>query len=71
MPKISDFEYDKIKQDVLKLEKKYPFLKKIDSINKIVGAKPSNKFNKIKHLSPMLSLANAFNIEDMKNFQKN
>ena len=69
-PKISDFEYDKIKQDVLKLEKKYPFLKKIDSINKIVGAKPSNKFNKIKHLSPMLSLANAFNIEDMKNFQK-
>ena len=37
-PKISDAEYDKIKKDLLDLEKKYPFLKKIDSVNKIFGA---------------------------------
>ncbi len=69
-PKISDFEYDKIKQDLLELEKKYPFLKKDKSINDIVGAKPSNKFKKIDHLSPMLSLANAFSLEDMSDFLK-
>ena len=69
-PEITDFEYDKIKLEILELEKKHPFLKKIQSLNKIVGAKPSNKFNKIKHLSPMLSLSNAFSLEDMKNFQK-
>ena len=52
------------------LEKKYPYLNKYGSINTIVGSKPLNKFKKIKHLSPMLSLANAFNLEDMRNFKK-
>ena len=37
---------------------------------KIVGAKPSNQFKKVKHLAPMLSLANAFNQDDMKDFLK-
>ena len=69
-PTISDFEYDKIKNEVIELEKKYPFLKKYKSIQNIVGAKPTNKFKKIEHLSPMLSLANAFNLEDMNDFLK-
>ena len=69
-PEISDFEYDKVKLELLGLEKKYPFLKKIESISEIVGAKPSNKFKKIKHLHPMLSLSNAFNKSDMKDFFK-
>ena len=43
-PKISDFEYDKIKTEAIKLEKKFPFLKKIESVQNIVGAKPLNKF---------------------------
>ncbi len=69
-PKISDAEYDQIKIEILKLEKKYPYLKKNESIEDFVGAKPINKFKKIKHLSPMLSLSNAFNSEDMKDFIK-
>ena len=69
-PNISDSLYDKIKIDILELEKKYPYLKKIENINNIVGAKPSNKFKKIKHLRPMLSLSNAFNIGDMQDFLK-
>ena len=69
-PKISDSEYDKIKKEILELEKKYSYLKEIDSIDKIIGAEPSNKFEKIKHLSPMLSLTNAFNKEDMEDFHK-
>ena len=69
-PKISDAEYDKIKTNILKLEEKYPYLKTIESIQNIVGFKPLNKFQKIKHLSPMLSLANAFNLDDMRDFKK-
>ena len=64
-PKISDSEYDKIKRKALELEEKYPYLKKIsESISGIIGAKPSNQFKKIKHLVPMLSLSNAFDIPD-------
>ena len=69
-PKIIDSEYDKIKKTAIELEKKYPFLKNYQSIEKIVGAEPSNNFKKIKHLQPMLSLSNAFNISDMEDFRK-
>ena len=69
-PKISDSEYDAIKREASKLEEKYPFLKKIDTITNIVGAEPSDQFKKIKHLTPMLSLANAFNEDDMADFLK-
>ena len=48
-PKISDTSYDDLKKNLLKLENDYPFLKKIDSVRKIVGAEPTNKFKKIKH----------------------
>ena len=69
-PKISDKDYDKLKNEVLNLEKKYPFLKKYGTVNKIVGAPVTNKFQKIKHLRPMLSLSNAFNEGDMEDFKK-
>ena len=69
-PKISDSEFDSLKKDLLILEKKYPYLKKIETVSNIVGAKPPNKFKKIKHLFPMLSLSNAFNETDMEDFIK-
>ena len=69
-PKISDAEYDQIKNDALKLENKYSYLRKHESIEALVGARPLNKFKKFKHLSPMLSLSNAFNISDMGDFIK-
>ena len=69
-PKISDSDYDKIKLEILKLEKKYPYLKNDESIENIIGVKPSNKFKKIQHISPMLSLANAFDLNDMIEFKK-
>ena len=67
-PIISDAEYDTLKQEILNLEKKYSFLRKLNLIKNLVGSFPSNKFKKIKHLKPMLSLSNAFNIDDMKSF---
>ncbi len=69
-PKISDAEYDDLKRQILRLETKYSYLKKIESIRNIVGAKPSNKFKKVKHLIPMLSLSNAFNENNMRDFLK-
>ena len=69
-PQISDAEYDKLKKELLELEQKNPYLKKIASVEKIIGAPPSNKFKKFNHLHPMLSLSNAFNKNDMENFIK-
>ena len=48
-PQISDAEYDKLKKEALNLEKKNPHLKTKRSVEKIIGAPPSNKFKKIKH----------------------
>ncbi len=69
-PKITDAEYDKIKKETLEQLKKYPFLKQTIKIETIIGAKPSNKFKKILHLKPMLSLSNAFEREDIEDFIK-
>ena len=69
-PKISDAEYDKLKLNILRLESKFSFLKNERISEKIVGAPPSTKFKKIKHLRPMLSLSNAFDKNDMVDFSK-
>ncbi len=67
-PIISDSEYDSLKQEIITLEKKNNFLKKLNVSKKLIGSPPSNKFKKIKHLKPMLSLSNAFNKNDMQDF---
>ncbi len=69
-PKITDSEFDKLKQDIAKLENKNKFLKKLKLNIGLVGSPPSNKFKKIKHLRPMLSLSNAFDKKDMNDFIK-
>ena len=69
-PKISDFEYDKLKQEIVLLEKENISLKKLNLLSNLVGAQPLNKFKKVNHLKPMLSLANAFNKKDMFDFRK-
>ena len=69
-PLISDRDYDILKREVLDLEKKHKYLENKDSPNKKVGYKPSGKFKKVTHDIPMLSLANAFSKENIKNFLK-
>ena len=68
-PLISDKEYDELKSEILRLEKNYGF-KDLKSPSFKVGYKPSKKFKKFKHKVKMLSLSNAFNEEDLINFQK-
>ena len=67
-PIINDQEYDYIKQEIIELENKYEYLKNKNSPSIKVGYKASKKFKKIKHLKPMLSLSNAFEKDDMKDF---
>ncbi len=69
-PLVNDYEYDQIKADILSLEKKYDFLESENSPSKIVGFKPSKTFRKVLHRVPMLSLSNAFDEEDLVNFEK-
>ena len=69
-PIVSDLEFDSLKKELVQLAKKYPFLKKVENLDNLVGFKPSVKFEKIKHSKPMLSLGNAFDKEDMLDFKK-
>ena len=63
-PIISDAEYDDLKKQLFESEKANKSLKKLNLLNSIVGSPPTNKFKKINHLKPMLSLSNAFNKND-------
>ena len=67
-PLISDSEYDGVKKNLIQLEEKFNYLKKYGSIKSQVGAPITNKFKKIKHSIPMLSLSNTFNADSMQDF---
>tara|TARA_Y100000590_G_scaffold10122_2_gene12457 strand:+ start:3804 stop:5831 length:2028 start_codon:yes stop_codon:yes gene_type:complete len=69
-PEIEDSEYDKLFQELISLEKKFPELISDTSPTQRVGSKPSEGFNKVNHGTPMLSLENAFVGKDLEDFDK-
>ena len=69
-PLVNDQEFDKLKFEIIKLEKKYNYLNNINSPSKSVGFKPSKNFKKGKHSIPMLSLSNSFDENDLIKFEK-
>lgn len=64
-PVISDAEYDQFMQELRKLETEHPELLTPDSPTQRVGAAPAEGFTQVQHRLPMLSLANAFDMEDL------
>tara|TARA_A100001011_G_scaffold68144_1_gene69421 strand:- start:854 stop:1159 length:306 start_codon:yes stop_codon:yes gene_type:complete len=68
-PIISDQDFDLLKKEILELEKKFDFSDK-DSPSETLGFTPSKNFEKFPHRVKMLSLSNAFNEEDLINFEK-
>ena len=68
-PVVSDHDFDHLKKEILELEKKFNFNDK-DSPSKTLGFTPSKNFQKFSHRVRMLSLANAFDEEDLINFEK-
>ena len=67
-PTISDAEYDKLRLRNAAIEERFPELVLADSPSKRVGAAPQEKFGKVQHRVPMLSLGNAFDDEDVTEF---
>ena len=67
---VNDQEFDKLKSEIIELEKKYKYLNNTDSPSNSIGFKPSKVFKKVKHSVPMLSLGNAFDENDLINFEK-
>lgn len=69
-PVISDKDYDELLNELKTLEEKHPELLTPDSPTQRVGSKPLDKFEKIAHRTPMLSLQNTYNIEELEAFDQ-
>jgi DNA ligase (NAD+) len=67
-PTISDADYDALRRRYTALEEAFPGLASTDSANRKVGAAPSEKFAKVRHRVPMLSLGNIFADEEAEEF---
>lgn len=67
-PIVSDAEYDGLRLRHQAIEQRFPDLVIADSPSRRVGAKPLDKFDKVTHAEPMLSLGNAFSADDVSDF---
>ena len=65
-PNITDAEYDRLMQELRGIEQEYPELVNPQSPTQRVGAEPASGFTQVQHRQPMLSLANAFELEDLQ-----
>lgn len=69
-PEISDYDYDQLLERLVKLEEKYPEYKRMNSPKDRVGGQVLSSFKQVEHQTPMLSLDNSYNSEDLRQFDK-
>lgn len=69
-PVISDFEFDMLLEELIKLEKEHPEFEKPDSPTQRVGGEITKIFKSVKHKYPMMSLSNSYNKEDVEDFDR-
>ncbi|WP_374720688.1 NAD-dependent DNA ligase LigA [Peribacillus tepidiphilus] len=69
-PSVPDSEYDQLLRELIQLEEQYPEMKTTDSPTQRVGGAVLEMFEKVEHRTPMLSLSNAFNEEDLRDFDR-
>jgi len=69
-PKISDFEYDLLMQELLSLENKFPQFLDANSPSQRVGNDINKEFQQVEHKTPMLSLGNTYSLEELQDFDK-
>ena len=69
-PVISDYEYDKLLKKLEQLESEYPDLVTPDSPTKRVGEEPIDGFETVEHKVPMLSLANSYSYDELRDFNE-
>lgn len=69
-PSVPDAEYDRLMQKLIKLEEQFPMLVTPNSPSQRVGGEPLDAFQKVEHTVPMLSLSNAFNEQELRDFDR-
>lgn len=69
-PTVPDAEYDKLMKELIEIEQIYPDLQTTDSPSQRVGGQALDMFVKVEHSIPMLSLSNAFNEQDLRDFDR-
>ncbi|MFJ7748220.1 NAD-dependent DNA ligase LigA [Peribacillus sp. NPDC097295] len=69
-PSVPDAEYDRLLRELIEYEEKFPELKTPDSPTQRVGGAILDMFEKVEHTTPMLSLGNAFNEDDLRDFDR-
>ena len=69
-PDISDFEFDKLLEELSLLEKQHPEFLSNESPSQRVGGQITKEFKSVKHKHPMLSLSNSYGKEDMEDFDR-
>jgi DNA ligase (NAD+) len=69
-PVIADEEYDRLMRELLDLEAEYPDFRSPDSPTQRVGGEPTKEFRTVTHDPPMLSLANTYNEEEIRDFDR-
>lgn len=69
-PSVHDSEYDKLLRELIDIENAHPELKTDDSPTVRVGGEAQSSFEKVNHETPMLSLGNAFNEEELRRFDE-
>jgi len=69
-PEITDAQFDKLMNELKALESEHPALIRPDSPTQRVGGKPREGFVKARHSSPMLSLDNTYNVDDLRNWER-
>ncbi|NOC82332.1 NAD-dependent DNA ligase LigA [Ruegeria sp. HKCCD6428] len=69
-PDMSDADYDALKRRNAEIEARFPHLKRPDSPTDQVGAKPADGFSKVTHAVRMMSLGNAFDDDDVADFDR-
>ncbi len=68
-PEVTDADYDSLMRELVHYEEEYPTLRTPDSPSQRVGGKPLDKFRRIEHATPMLSLNDAFNDEELQQWE--
>lgn len=69
-PSVPDAEYDALLNELIRLEEQFPSLKTNDSPSQRIGGEILDMFSKVQHQKPMLSLGNAFNEADLRDFDR-
>src|ERR1051326_8056925 len=69
-PSVSDFEFDKLLEELIKLEKEFPELLSPNSPSQRVGGTITKTFKTVKHKYPMLSLGNTYSEEELRDFDE-